>query len=74
MNNSGSLVGSPFIRAGYYVPMVLANGVDFLQLDFSGSMTFKDHIKGYISGFVATVKPITGKYFLFYFTIFSRKK
>ncbi|MEI6424395.1 MAG: hypothetical protein WCP55_19415, partial [Lentisphaerota bacterium] len=43
------LAKPPFISKGYYVPVVLSNGVDFCQLDFSGSMSWEEHIKGYVS-------------------------
>ncbi|MFA6567906.1 MAG: hypothetical protein WCS96_06810 [Victivallales bacterium] len=46
-----------FLSRGYYVPMVLSNGVDFLQLDFSGTMEFKDHIKGYMSYWYKKERP-----------------
>lgn len=47
---SEAALGRPeFIHRGYYTPPSLANGVDFCMLDTSGSMAFKDHIKGYYS-------------------------
>lgn len=47
----------PFINKGYYVPMVLSNGVDFCQLDFSGSMSWEEHIKGYMSYWYKKGRP-----------------
>jgi hypothetical protein len=42
---------------GYYVPMVLGNGVDFCPLDFSGSMSWEEHIKGYVSYWYKKGRP-----------------
>ena len=52
------MTGRPeFIRRGYYTLPVLANGVDFCMLDPSGSMAFKDHIKGYYSFWFKRGRP-----------------
>ncbi len=55
-----SLQKPEFIRKGYYAPLVMSNGVDFCQLDFSGSMVFKDHIKGYMSYWYRKGRPNNG--------------
>jgi len=47
----------PFIQRGYYVPLVLSNGVDFCQVDITGSCAFKDHIKGYGSFWYKKGRP-----------------
>lgn len=47
----------PFINKGYYVPLVLSNGVDFCQLDFSGSMSWEEQIKGYLSYWYKKGRP-----------------
>ena len=51
------LAKPPFISKGYYVPVVLSNGVDFCQLDFSGSMSWEEHIKGYVSYWYKKGRP-----------------
>ncbi len=42
---------------GYYVPMVLSNGEDFCQIDFTGSMAWRDQIKGYMSFWYKKGRP-----------------
>ncbi|MHB9057138.1 MAG: hypothetical protein ACYC2P_13490 [Paludibacteraceae bacterium] len=56
-NSACSLSQPSFIQKGYYAPLVLSNGVDFCQLDFSGTMGFKDHIKGYMSYWYKKGRP-----------------
>jgi hypothetical protein len=53
----GAYAKPPFISKGYYVPVVLSNGVDFCQLDFSGSMSWEEHIKGYVSYWYKKGRP-----------------
>ena len=36
-----------YLVDGYFVPLVLANGTDFCQVDFTGTLGFKEHIRGY---------------------------
>ena len=58
-NVSSPALGSPpFLSRGYFVPLTLSNGVDFLQLDFGGTMGFKDHIKGYMSYWYKKERPV----------------
>ena len=57
-NSSATDLGKPpFINKGYYVPIVLSNGVDFCQLDFSGSMSWEEDIKGYMSYWYKKGRP-----------------
>ncbi|MDD5707934.1 MAG: hypothetical protein PHR35_18605 [Kiritimatiellae bacterium] len=51
------LTGPSALQKGYYVPLVLSNGLDFCQLDHEGSMSFKDHIKGYMSYWYRKGRP-----------------
>ncbi len=53
----GRLAQPEFIHRGYYTLPILANGVDFCMLDPSGSMGFKDHIKGYYSFWFKRGRP-----------------
>lgn len=52
-----ALTRPPFIQTGYYTPLVLANGVDYCQVDFSGSMAFKDLINGLFSFWYKKGRP-----------------
>jgi len=57
MPGAGELPQAEFIHRSYYTLPVLANGVDFCMLDPSGSMAFKDHIKGYYSFWFKRGRP-----------------
>jgi hypothetical protein len=54
---SAPLSTPDLVRGGYYTLPVLANGVDFCLLDPSGSMAFKDHVKGCFSSWYKRGRP-----------------
>jgi hypothetical protein len=48
------------VQKGYYTPLALANGVDFCLVDFTGSMAFKDQVRGLNSYWYKKGRPNRG--------------